>query len=232
MKNEIDFRKGYDLCMQHISQLTQDADLLAETGSFGHAIFLYHTAMEEAAKAFYYAGIHAKLFQHEEVRDDLKNHLYKTSFFFMMRLGQIVWELKNESIKIPTRDELIEGMKDFYESILEARSIRTACLYIDLKDNEWITPLEFDEEEFRTMKDCFATPVLKNVKSLAESFFEIPNGKQKEFRTMINGMIVLEGIAIVENLYKNGILKREEYEEIKSDIERRIEELKNKTNCH
>lgn len=225
MKNNIDFRKGYDLCMQHISQLTQDADLLANKGSYCNAIFLYFTAMEEAVKAFYYAGIHAKLFQYEDIRPYLMNHLPKTGFFLMTRLGEAILQKRHVPARTPSRDEYIEAMKAFYESIPEFKSIREDCLYVDLEDNEWSNPLDVNEEDFGIMKD-YVTKFIPKAKSMAEAFFEIPREKQKEFRTMISEILISGVTVYVENLYKSKILTKEQCERIRLEIEREIEEWK------
>jgi len=130
-----DFRKGYELCMENTAYLMRDGDFLADNGSFSHAFFLYFTAMEEAAKAYFYAGIHANLFTHDALRSFLIDHQSKTAFFFWFLVGQHMLEGKMELPSEVSRDYLVEALKGFYEALVEGKRLRETCLYVDMKGN-------------------------------------------------------------------------------------------------
>lgn len=47
------WHNGLKRCVQHIIELKENGDLLMKKGSFSHAYFIYYTALEEMATAYF-----------------------------------------------------------------------------------------------------------------------------------------------------------------------------------
>ena len=120
--------------------LTLDGDSLAEKGNFGHAFFLYFTAMEEAVKAMYYAQVHAGILEYnEKVKRDIRNHMDKMTMFFGFSSSHKMINQKDSGHypKKHSREELIKSLTGIAGALREFRKFREASLFVDLKNNKW-----------------------------------------------------------------------------------------------
>lgn len=152
----IDFRKGYEVCINHAVRLAHDADLLAQNGSFGHAFFLYFSAMEEAVKSMFYALVHIGILEYDEkVKRDMVKHMDKTAIFVGFLSSQRITKQKDfdYSSEMPTREELIESFVELGKAIGEFRRLRETSLYADLKKNKWNSPMDFPESDFNSARE-------------------------------------------------------------------------------
>jgi AbiV family abortive infection protein len=215
------FKEGYNLCMKHIDQLIRDGDLLAEKASFGHATFLYFTAMEEAVKAYYYAGIHVNLFQYDEVKKDICDHMLKTGSFLVTIGIDLLSEGKISVPDIRSREELIQKWTKAVKGIRDTRNQREKFLYVDLIDDKWNYPLECnkkDVDEWRVL----VVKYTEYVKKTAETFFNIPLETRKEMPKIIeyiNRWIQQNAVSFSEEMLKRKIITKEEYNKLKATLE-------------
>ena len=76
--------KGVKLCLKNARRLIKDANLLIDNGSYGHALFLVFTSLEEVSKAFIYTSSRLESQKIEELKEvyrhDIK-YVYYLSFF-------------------------------------------------------------------------------------------------------------------------------------------------------
>jgi len=210
--------------MENVSRLIEGGNLLADNGSYSRAFFLYFTAMEEAAKAYFYAAIHTNIFQYDEVRSDLVNHLPKTALFFWFLVSQRLIEGKIDVPRKVSREQFIEGLKEFFEAVMGGKKLREASLYVDLVDDNWNTPLDFQKEESDTMKD-YAMNFVSFVKDISSTFFRIPREMRKELPIIRDQWILTFTAWGLEGARKNNILTEQEYEEAKMELREKIQEL-------
>jgi len=224
----IDFRKGYEVCINHAIRLAHDADSLAENGSFGHAFFLYFTAMEEAVKSMFYALVHIGVLEYDEkVKRDIMKHMDKTATFAGFLSSQMTMKKKDfdSSIKVPTREEFTKSIAEIVEAISEFRRLRETSLYVDLKKIKWNNPMDFPESDFNSARE-YISYFISSVRQKFDILINIPKEKLEDvFRSMtpllVQGMLLLS-----EQMFDRGIIKEEEYKDARARIERQMKEIK------
>lgn len=224
----IDFRKGYEVSINHAIRLAHDADLLAENSSFGHAFFLYFTAMEEAVKSTYYALVHAGILEYDEkVKRDVRKHMDKTAIFAGVLSSQRTTEQKDfdSSPKMPTREELIESFVKIAEAIRKFRGFRETSLYVDLKKNKWNNPMDFPESDFNIARE-YISRFISFVKQSSDILINMPQKKLEIFFRSMTPKLAQEMLLLLEQMFEGGILNKEEYKKLKTDIEYQIVEMK------
>jgi AbiV family abortive infection protein len=224
----IDFREGYEVSIDHAIRLAQDADLLAENGSFGHAFFLYFTAMEEVVKAVHYALVYADVLEYDEkVKRDIMKHMDKTAMFAGFLVSQTMMKKKDfdTSPKMPTREELVESFSGLAEIISEFRRLRETSLYVDLKNNKWSDPTNFPEADFNDARKHISELI-----SVTKQKFDILiNTPKKTLEDIVSSMTPIFAQVVLlslEKMFEGGILNEEEYKKLKTDIEYQIVEMK------
>lgn len=224
----IDFQKGYEVCINHAIRLAHDADLLAENGSFGHAFFLYFTAMEEAVKSVHYALVHANVLEYDEkVKRDLRKHMDKTAIFAGVLSSQTIMKQKDfdSPAKMPTREELTESFVGIVEAISEFRRLRETSLYVDLKKNKWDDPMDFPETDFNSARE-YISNFISFVKQTYDLFVHLSKEKLEDFLSSFTPLIAQGSLLLLERLFEEGIITEGEYTKNKTDLERQMKEMR------
>jgi len=224
----IDFRKGYEICINHAIRLAHDADLLAENSSFGHAFFLYFTAMEEAVKSVHYALVYADVLEYDKkVEKDISHHMPKTAMFAGFLVSQAMMKQKDfdSSAKMPTREELIESFSGLAEDINEFRRLREKSLYVDPKNNKWNDPTNFPEADFNAARE-YISQLISGVRQNFDILINTPKKKLEDILRSITPIFAQVVLLLSEKLFEGGILNEEEYKKLKTDIEYQMVEMK------
>jgi AbiV family abortive infection protein len=150
-----EFAKGVELCLNNATSLLEDAQLLANKGSYGHAVFLVISAIEETSKAFICSGGRIEIWKDKELHDDLISHRQKYSLFVIMVLAdafergfsrQIQTKEKKKPKPVQLED-LEELGRDLNNTIEELWKSRLKSLYVDHQQGKWLSPSDIKREE-------------------------------------------------------------------------------------
>ena len=224
----VDFRKGYEVCINHAICLAHDADLLAENGSFGHAFFLYFSAMEEAVKSTHYALAHVGVLEYDEkVKRDMTKHMDKTAIFAGILTSQAMMKQKDfdYSPKMPTRKELIESFEDLAKTVGEFRRLRETSLYVDLKKNKWNNPMDFPESDFNSARE-YILHFISFVRQRFDTIINMPKEKLEDSLSSLTRLIVQNYLLLLKQLFEDGIITEGEYKKSKTDLEHQMNEMR------
>ena len=121
------YSKATKLSLENAEQLSEDAKLLLEHGSYGHASALIRLAVEEAVKAHICWFTSEKIWPIENkiVRDVFRYHRVKNEIFLSFLSGMMTrarfhsWKRLMESIPKLSQKEISEGLKKFVSSIVK-----------------------------------------------------------------------------------------------------------------
>lgn len=222
----IDFQKGYDICMENVTRLAENAELLAQKHSFGHAFFLYFTAMEKAVKAYYYALVHIRLLRYDDkVRKDLMDHESKTAFFYGVLLSQTMKSHKRDiPNEKPSKEAFVESIIRLAEVIKDFAILRQSCLYVDLVNHKWASPSDFAESDFVLARESVRN-FISFVKDTASVLLKMPEEKLEEFFSQFTPPFAEATLLVVRGMSKDGFLAREQGEKEIAFLTHQIEKM-------
>jgi len=186
------YSRAAKLSLENAEQWIEDAKLLLEHGSFGHASALIRLAVEEAVKALTCWFTSEKIWPIENkiVRDVFRHHRVKNEFFLSFLAGWMAkvrfhsWKRLMESIPKLSQKEISEDLKRFEKLMVSTDEMRQRAMYVNLKEKEVETPLEIGEEEPKniiTVAEFF----IKTVRNIAERIPESEKTKLKKLFSKI-----------------------------------------------
>lgn len=153
------WREGINLCIDNVLQLFNDGKLLMENGSYGHACFLFLTAFEETAVAYFIIDRFDSPSPEKLHKRDFLNHLKKFSLA-RFKTFLISGDLSsfNDFLKI-LREQIQNGAIKNYESKLRNLekkiqrrnsfwNFRNNCIYtsLDQRTLKYESPKDIDQK--------------------------------------------------------------------------------------
>ena len=156
-----DLENGADLCLRNAERLIEDAELLSEHESYGHATSLVYLGLEELGKALEFSRAYFFGEELEDKNDVFRYHKKKMRLSTGAILGPAIVEvfrthakerpLTKESIqKFARETDLISRLE---KAIQEAHERRKAGFYVGYENGEWCSPSNIRREEAKSLVD-------------------------------------------------------------------------------
>ena len=210
--------KGVKLCLKNARRLIEDANLLIDNGSFGHALFFLITSIEEVSKAFMYTSSRLESQKIEELKE-VYRHDIKCMYYLSFILGQLILiygktREKYEGKPLDIDDFFILG-EDLTSSLEEMLALREWSLYVDFEDGEWFSPFDIKHKDVTTLV-AFAENHLKNIERLCEILLKIPSDLLTQLKEYIEKQLVP---SYLEELYKKKAISERVYSGIRKGLE-------------
>ncbi len=99
------------------------------------------------------------------------------------------------------------------------------CLYVDHKNSEWKNPMDFAQLDFVSAKEIFSD-FISFVEETSKNLFMIPKEKIDEFFNQITPPVAEILPILLKQMFEDDLIKKEEYEKGKADLEQRVKEMK------
>ena len=152
---------GVDLCLKNAKKLIEDAELLFEHESYGHATSFVYLGLEEVAKALSCSGAYFENKEFEDVKDVFRYHRTKMALLIgaiLSRQIAIGKEFKvSEKEKVLTKEAIQKFAMDLEPQLMkivqEADERRKAGFYVDYKNGKWYSPFDIKREEAKFLVD-------------------------------------------------------------------------------
>ena len=153
---------GVDLCLKNAKKLIEDAELLFEHESYGHATSFVYLGLEELAKALGYSGAYFFDEEFEEVKDVFRSHKTKMALFtggILATTGTIDRTFKRyakEKTLSKEDKKFATDLEPLLKKILqEANELKKAGFYVDYnyKNEEWCSPFDIKREDTKSLVD-------------------------------------------------------------------------------
>ena len=140
--------------MENAQKFIEDAELLFEHKSYGHATSLALVGIEEMAKALALSEAYFSNRELEHVKDFFYNHRVKNAVFLGVIIGMyapIGTPKKNADKKALTATEIQKSAAKVESPLMkvlqEVDELRKAGLYVDYKNERWCSPVDIKREE-------------------------------------------------------------------------------------
>ena len=154
-----DLQDGIQLCRRNVDRLLEDASILYESGSYGHAQALAILAMEEYAKKI--VLITQKAYPgkfDEEIRRSFFDHDFK----LQLALDMLMKEFPNA----PSGEEAENKVID---TACRLSSLKQVSLYVDYDDNlGWFDPNNADYQNIAAVQIRYAKELIQRVDTWLE----------------------------------------------------------------
>jgi AbiV family abortive infection protein len=211
-----EFAKGVELCLNNATSLLEDSQLLANKGSYGHAVFLVISAIEETSKAFICSGGRIEIWKDKELHDDLISHRQKYSLFVIMVLAdafergfsrQIQTKEKKKPKPVQLED-LEELGRDLNNTIEELWKSRLKSLYVDHQQGKWLSPSDIKREEVEELLQ-YAAKYKQKMEPLCYNILRAPLDQAKQIEKYFEELIpsISKQLPkIAESLFNNGLI--------------------------
>jgi AbiV family abortive infection protein len=223
---EEESRKGAELCLDNASSLIADAEVLLKRESYGHAVFLTISAIEEAAKA-YVCAIN-RIEGDRALSDELKDYTHGRnahrakfdlfiSYHFMKAIGKAIEKPKEINKPLDT-DDLVEVGKDLDSASNAIGHMRLRGLYADFKEGKWVTPSDFTSQDAESWI-VYAKEYKEQMDSICRNILDAPLDLVKVVKKFIDQLQTAYVNGFHQNaeiLYKNGKITKELYDRILS----------------
>jgi AbiV family abortive infection protein len=215
-------RLGIELCFDNSDRLLQDARILLENSSYGHARFLVLSAIEEVSKAFMYAISRAEAYETKELRDDVISHSMKLGYFFffigaMEKPKKERREKVNRPLDIEDFRELGKGLEKLNREFLECR---VQSLYVDYIKGKWFSPFEVSRVDTKLWIE-YAEKYKKIIEGMCKNILTAPKHiiieyarNWKQFLETIESNL----LPFFEHCYKNNVITKAVYDTILKNI--------------
>ena len=202
-----EFEKGVELCFNNVTSLLEDAILLLFKGSYGHALFLVISAIEETSKAFMYSCGRIEVWKGSELFRDVINHHQKYSLFILIIFADSFSHAFNKAIqtkeeKIPKPLELkdIEELgRDLETTQKEIWKSRLQSLYVDNQQGKWFSPCDIDREEVEELLQ-YANKYKRIMMPLCSNILRAPLDHAKQIQEYIDEQLLP---SLLKQLQKN-----------------------------
>ena len=151
MKN---LQNGVHICLENAKKWIEDAELLFEHGSYGHATSLALIGIEELAKALVLSEAYFSNRELEHVKDVFQNHRFKNAIFLGVIIGMYAptaMPEKNAEKKALTEMEIQKSAAKVESPLMkvlqEVDELRKAGFYVDYKKGRWCSPIDVERGE-------------------------------------------------------------------------------------
>lgn len=223
---EEESKKGAESCLDNASSLIADAEVLLKRESYGHAVFLAISAIEEAGKA-YVCAIN-RIEGERALSDELKDYTHGRnahrakfdlfiSYHFMKAIGKAIEKPKEINKPLDTKD-LVEVGKDLDSVSKVIGDTRLQGLYADFKEGKWIAPSDFTPQDAESWIK-YTKEYKEQMDSLCRNILNAPLDLVRVFKKSIDQLhtMFVNGLyQNVEILYKNGKITKDLYDRILS----------------
>ncbi|MFB0514388.1 MAG: AbiV family abortive infection protein [Candidatus Bathyarchaeia archaeon] len=171
-------KNGVHICLENAQKLIEDAELLFEHESYGHATSLALIGIEEMAKALVLSEAYFSNRELEHVMDVFYRHRVKNAVF----LGAIVamyapigTRKTNAEKKALTAREIQKSAAKVESPLMkvlqEVDELRKVGLYVDYKKERWCSPVDIIREEAKFHVE-FGKRFLAELSSKCKMFIE------------------------------------------------------------
>jgi len=217
-----ELKKGVELCFKNASSLIEDAKILIEHGSYGHARFLSLSAIEEIYKAYMYALNRIEVWDSAELAHDTIHHEPKFALFVLSLLADALRK-KIESghieIKKPLDIEDFAKMGEDLDSAIKdvSKSMREESLYVDYQNGSWLSPFDVHREDTESLIEIAKTKKTE-FELLCNNLMSVPIELARASNEFIDKQLIPsvrdQIYKNVDELYKNNEITKELYEKI------------------
>ena len=208
--------KAVELCFKNVTSLLEDAKLLIHKGSYGHALFLVISAIEETSKAFICSCGRIEIWKDSELYDDLVNHLQKLSLFVIVVFADAfergfkrAIETKQKKKPQPFQLKDLEQLaRDFDTTIIEIWKWRLQSLYVDYRQGTWVSPNDIERENVEELLQ-YATKYKQKMEPICYNILRAPLNQAKQIEKYfeeLTPLIQKQLPKIAESLFNNGLI--------------------------
>lgn len=181
------YSKAAKSSLENAEQWLKDAKLLMKHGSFGHASALLRFAVEESVKALacWSASEKTLPMEKETIRDVFRFHAAKNEIFLgflsgvMLKTEGLSGERVMEAISELSEEEISNALEELRKMVTSTEKMRQKAIYVNLKGEEVVTPLEIGEEESKNIL-WVAKFFLEAVRYLVEELPEVEKTRLRE----------------------------------------------------
>jgi AbiV family abortive infection protein len=222
-----EFAKGVELCLNNATSLLEDAQLLANKGSYGHALFLVISAIEETSKAFIWSGGRIEIWKDKELYEDLVCHHQKYRLFVIMVFADAFASGVNRQIQTKEKkkpkplqlEDLEELVRDLDNTVKEIWKSRLRGLYVDYQQGKWVSSSDIQREEVKELLQ-YATKYKKTMQSQCYNILRAPLDPAKQiqryFEQELFPSISRRVQKNAEWLFNNGLIDEKLYKKLSS----------------
>jgi len=220
-----EFEKGVELCFNNVTSLLEDANLLLNKGSNGHALFFVVSAIEETSKAFMYSCGRIEVWKGSELYRDVIKHLQKYSLFiivifadsFMHSFNKAIQPEEKKILKPLELEDLEELGRDLETVIKEIWKSRLQSLYVDYQQGKWLSPCDIDREEVEELLQ-YANKYKRIMEFQCSNILRAPLDCAKQIQEYLDEQLfpsILEQLLKnVEWLFNNGFIDEKLYQKL------------------
>lgn len=225
---DLDIKKGVKLSLGNAKSLLKDAKLLLEHKSTGHALFLIVSAIEEASKAFIYAGARVGVWKQGETEKDVFTHPPKLTLFIshltvtamedaFKRRRQMIFHPR-KPVKPLDIDDFVEMAQDVECAVKELWKGRIEGLYVDRKNGKWTTPSDFEKSEVETLlsrAERYIRDTEFRTRNIVEAKKEVALGFRNWLVEEYIPFAINYFLENIDDLYNDKVISRKLYEHLK-----------------
>jgi len=219
-----EIEKGVELCFNNARSLIEDAETLLNQGSYGHALFLAISAIEEMSKAFMYACGRVDVWKPEELVHDVVHHTSKyTLFVISVLLDSINKVIEKGDYRITKPldiDDFVELGKDLEFAIEEIWKQRLQSLYVDYQQGKWLSPSDIKREDVATLLQ-YANKYTKMIEFQCTNILKAPIDLAKQVQEYLGNQLfprlLDQFYKNADELYKNKLISKRLYAKIKAE---------------
>lgn len=151
---------GVQLCRRNVVQLLEDANILYQNGSYGHAQALTILAMEEYAKKIV---LIAQKAYPGKFDDQIRRSFWDHDFKLQLALDMLIREFPDA----PSGEEAASKVMDMARRL---SSLKQASLYVDYDDKlGWFDPNKADYRNVAALQIEYAKELVQRVDTWIES---------------------------------------------------------------
>ena len=219
-----EIKKGVELCFNNARSLIEDAETLLNQGSYGHALFLTISAIEELSKAFMYACGRVDVWKPEELVHDVLHHTSKyTLFVISILIDSINKAIEKGDYRITKPldiDDFVELGKDLEFAINEIWKQRLQSLYVDHQQGKWLSPSDIEREDVETLLQ-YTNKYMKMIEFQCTNILKAPIDIAKQIQEYLGNqlfpLLLEQFYKNADELYKNKLISKRLYEKIKAE---------------
>ncbi len=219
-----EIKKGVELCFKNARSLIEDAETLVNQGSYGHALFLAISAIEEMSKAFMYAGGRVDIWKPEELVHDVLQHTPKYTLFVTSIVVDSIKKAIEKGDYRKTKpldiDDFVELGKDLESVINDIWKQRLQSLYVDYQQGKWFSPSDIKREDVETILQ-YANEYKKRIEFQCANILKAPIDLAKQIQDYLNNQLyplfLDQFYKNTDELYKNKLISKRLYERIKAE---------------
>jgi len=224
---EEESKKGADLCLNNASSLIADAEVLLKQESYGHAVFLAISAIEETTKAYVCAinRIEGKRTLFDELKDytyGREAHTTKIILFLSFRLMEAIGKAMEKEHKEITKpldiNDFVEVGRDLDSGSKAILTGKLQGLYVDFREGKWTSPFDLTRKDAESSIE-YANKYKEQVNFICRRILDAPLDLVEAAKEFIDKLLLAYINGFYQNaemLYKNGKITKELYDRILS----------------